>query len=156
MPSHKTTTAEQCAQEVMEIVPQVVHILRSEMRKNGTQKLSLPQFRILSYVKTNPKSSVSEAGEHLGVTRATASALVERLVQKGLLERADDPNERRKAILNLTKAGNQHFLEARKEAQAVVAHWLDDLPQGKLSKIIAGLTLLGQAFDGVNGHNGRQ
>ena len=86
MAINKATTAEQCAYEVMEIVPQVIDFLKAEMRKQGTQhRCPLPQFRILAYVKTNPKSSVSEAGEHLGVTRATASALVERLVQKGLL-----------------------------------------------------------------------
>lgn len=48
---------------------------------------------------------VSDIGEHLGITAPAASQMVERLVQAGLLERREDPNDRRFKHIALTVQG---------------------------------------------------
>lgn len=44
-----------------------------------------------------PEASLSALAENLGVSRPTASVLVDRLVQRGLVARGTDPAERRRA-----------------------------------------------------------
>jgi DNA-binding MarR family transcriptional regulator len=48
---------------------------------------------------------VSQAAAHLGITDAAASQMVERLVQRGLMERTEHPDDRRVKHLALTAAG---------------------------------------------------
>ncbi len=50
-------------------------------------------------------SGVCDIGEYLGVSRPAASQLVDRLVQQGLLERGEDPGDRRFKQVRLTARG---------------------------------------------------
>jgi DNA-binding MarR family transcriptional regulator len=88
---------------------------------------------------------VSEIGEHLGVTNPAASQLIERLVQQGLLKRAEDPHDRRARQLSLTPQGRaliENGIEARRR-------WMERLTEAltpEEQETIAGaLILLTQA-----------
>src|SRR4030095_202159 len=77
------TTADRCARDVMEIVPVVMRVIRAEMRLRGGRCASVPQLRALGLVHRHPGASLTEVAVHLGVTPATASVLVDRLVRRG-------------------------------------------------------------------------
>lgn len=139
-------TPELCALEVMETVPTVMRFIRGEMRRQGAIDLSVPQFRTLTFLNRHPGASLSDLAEHLGVTRATASATVERLVRRGLVNRADDPQERRRLVLTLTVDGCEHLQQAREAARSSVAGMLAELSDAKLLQIAQGLALLREAF----------
>ncbi len=49
--------------------------------------------------------SVGEQAGHLGLSRATATELVDRLESKGLVARIRDGHDRRRVIVSLTEAG---------------------------------------------------
>jgi MarR family transcriptional regulator for hemolysin len=64
-------------------------------------------------------------GDHLGITNAAASQLVDRLVNLGLLERTEDPRDRRGKQLTLSAKGRavvQESIEAR-------WRWMDSLDE---------------------------
>ena len=69
--------------------------------------LTMQQLRVLTLVAREPGLTGQELGRRLGVSAPTASGLVERLVEKGLLERAEDPLDRRVRRLNLTEDGGR-------------------------------------------------
>jgi DNA-binding MarR family transcriptional regulator len=52
-------------------------------------------------------SDISKIGEFTGVTNAAASQMIERLVQTGLVERKESPEDRRVKSLSLTEKGRQ-------------------------------------------------
>jgi DNA-binding MarR family transcriptional regulator len=52
-------------------------------------------------------SDVSKIGEFTGVSNAAASQMLERLVQTGLVERKENPDDRRVKSLSLTDKGRQ-------------------------------------------------
>jgi DNA-binding MarR family transcriptional regulator len=54
-----------------------------------------------------PNVTIGEVAERLQVRHHSASRLVERGVQRGLLERREDADDRRKALVSLTPAGLQ-------------------------------------------------
>ena len=67
--------------------------------------LSMPQFSILMQLHYKGTTGLSEISERFDISAAAASQLVEKLVQSGYLERAEDPNDRRAKNLRLTAAG---------------------------------------------------
>lgn len=66
---------------------------------------------------------VGDVGSHLGITNAAASQLVDKLVQQGLLERTEDPDDRRSKRLALTPGGKA-LVEASLDARLA---WTKDL-----------------------------
>lgn len=72
--------------------------------------LTMQQLRALIEVTTAPGIAGHELGERLGVSAPTASGLIDRLVDKGLVDRAEDPHDRRVRRMTLTEAGQQQML----------------------------------------------
>ena len=85
--------------------------------------LSMPQFGTLMHLYHGGACGISEMGEHLGVTPAAASQMIERLVQSGLIERVEARKDRRVKNLTLTRKGRaliKKGIEAR-------LRWMQDL-----------------------------
>jgi DNA-binding MarR family transcriptional regulator len=142
-------TPEICAREVMETIPLVMRYIRTEMRSRRAPSLSISQFRVLAFLNRTPGAPLSSVAEHLGVTRSTASAIVDRLVRRKLVSRTAHPEERRSVVLTLTPAGARHHQQAREAASARMAKVLAGLQAADLLQVTKGLTLLGRAFEEI-------
>ena len=150
-PPPNPLTSEQCAADLMEAIHPIMQFIRTEMRNQRESSLSVPQFRLLAFLSRHPGSSLSEVAEHLGVTRATASAMTDRLVQRQLVDRAEDPQERRQIMLKLTEPGSDRLEQMRHTTRSQVAELLTALTAEELANISASLTTLGQVFKSANG-----
>ncbi len=146
--------AERCAREVMETVPLVMRFIRKEMRRQCAPFLSVPQLRTLIFLSRCPGASLSAVADHLGVTHPTASAIVNRLVQGGLVNRTEHPEERRCVVLALTRTGTQRLRYVREAACSLVAGVLADRSPAELNKVVEGITLLEKVFKKVVGQEG--
>ena len=149
VPTNPANLAQECAHAVMQTVPVVMRAIRMEMRRNGAPLLSIPQVRTLAYLHHSPGSCLFPLAEHLGVTRPTASTIVERLVRRGMVSRAEDPRERRRVVLRLTPLGLQHFRHTRRATQKWMATVLSQLSAVELQRIKKGVTVLAAPFNGV-------
>lgn len=69
--------------------------------------LTMQQLRVLGVVAHEPGLTGQELRARLGVSAPTASGLVDRLVDKGFLERTDDTADRRVRRLQLTDEGRR-------------------------------------------------
>ena len=87
----------------LEIV--LAHIIQDFMRFMKQQGLSTPQINALMHIYHVGECQVSDIGALTDVSNAAASQLVERLVQQDLVERREDPANRRAKILRLTEKG---------------------------------------------------
>ncbi|MBD2101646.1 MarR family winged helix-turn-helix transcriptional regulator [Leptolyngbya sp. FACHB-261] len=142
-------TPEQCAAQLMDAIPSAMQFIRAEMRSQSISLLSVPQFRVLAYLRRHPDSSLSEVAEHIGVTRATASTTTERLVQRGFISRVEDPKERRHVMLNLTEMGSTHLQQSREATLHKIAALLTALPHDQLASLSEGLVVLHQLFEAI-------
>lgn len=131
--------AERAAAVILETVPPVMRAIRSRMRQAGLPGLSVPQFRVLLYVRRHPGTGLSEIADHLGTTLPATSEVVNRLVRQGFLTRATDERERRRICLGLSQAGSGG-LEA---AQGATLAWLRglvvDVPPERLGILVEGM-----------------
>ena len=104
--------------------------------------LSMSQVGALFHVRREGGSGVTDLGNHLGVTSAGASQILERLVQQGLILRTEDPVDRRQKQLVLTEKGARIIQESIHARQG----WLDDLADtlspGEKEQVIAALKIL--------------
>jgi DNA-binding MarR family transcriptional regulator len=107
--------------------------------------LSFSQMSVLMRLFHGSNCGVSEIGEQLGITNAAASQTVDRMVQLGLIERTEDPDDRRAKRLALTQKGRT-LIEKGIEARS---QWIEGLTDALTSEqqnmIISALILLTEA-----------
>ncbi len=107
--------------------------------------LSMPQFSILMQLHYKGTTGLSEISERFDISAAAASQLVEKLVQSGYLERAEDPNDRRAKNLRLTAAGAKLVNDGIQERYRWMEELVSNLNADDHTKISDALTLLTQA-----------
>jgi DNA-binding MarR family transcriptional regulator len=107
--------------------------------------LSMPQFSILMQLHHKGPCGMSEVSDRFDISPAAASQLVDKLVQAGYLERAEDPSDRRAKLLTLSAKGEELVLQGTEERY----RWMYDLTS-KLSteeqiKVVEALNILTEA-----------
>jgi len=80
-------------------------IIQDFMRYMKQTGLSTPQINALLHIYHAGECQVSDISTLTDVSPAAASQLVERLVQQNLVERTEDPQNRRTKILRLSDQG---------------------------------------------------
>jgi DNA-binding MarR family transcriptional regulator len=77
-------TAEQCAQDVLDVAPLIMRAIRADMRAHRHAGFSVPQFRMLAFLNRNEGASLSGLAEFIGLTLPSASTMVDTLVARKL------------------------------------------------------------------------
>lgn len=137
---------EECAALLLEVAPRVMGSIRRRMRAHQGGDLSVPQFRALGYIGRHPGSSLSAVAEHLGLSTAATSRLVDALVARGLVERAQAPGDRRWIALSLLPEGQHHLEAARLATQGELAAQLATLSPAARAEIVRALSTLRGCF----------
>ncbi len=134
--------------------------MRDFMRFVKASGLSMPQFSVLMRLYYQGACGVSDIGAHLDVTNAAASQMIDRLVQAGLIHRAEFPTDRRVRQLTLTPKGRalaEKAIRARNrwteglstvlthEQQATIAAALKDLIEAARKLDLEGVAAGGTA-----------
>jgi len=111
------------------------------------KNLSMSQVASLFRIRRSGSCGVKEIAEHLGVSNAAASQLLDRLVQQGLVARSEDPIDRRGKVLVLTESGDRILQESMEARQGWVAELVSAFNPEE-SRIVAGaLDLLAQKME---------
>lgn len=87
----------------------------------------LTQVRALVVVASRGSVSLGELATATGVHLTRASRLCDRMVGKGLIDRADDPSNRRQLTLTLTPTGQQVVRTMIRRRRAAIEPILDRL-----------------------------
>ena len=104
------------------------HTLHERAHLAKLNGLSMPQLGILMQLHYRGTCGISHLGERFDITNAAASQLVDKLVQSGLVQREEDPHDRRAKLLNLTEKGKELIQQGMERRYL----WVEDLAR-KLS-----------------------
>lgn len=118
--------------------------------------LSMPQVSTLFHLHHANECGVSNIGEHLGVTNAAASQMIDRLVQQGLIERTEDPHDRRVKQLKLTAKGVSIVRRGAEVRSRRIDSLNDALTSDEQTLIIKALNMLtatAQKLEAVHHHS---
>jgi DNA-binding MarR family transcriptional regulator len=104
--------------------------------------LTLPQVKALIFLYDNGDRSMTELAAGLAVSLPSASELVDRLVDRGLVDRMTDPADRRRVLVSLTEPaityGRRIHDLRRKQARAA----LDEMPAGERACFVQSIRTL--------------
>ncbi|MDH7481232.1 MAG: MarR family transcriptional regulator [Armatimonadota bacterium] len=134
---------------MLDIIPQVMRLIRSEIRKRKPAELSVPQFRVLAYLRHHEGASLSDLAEHTGLTLPTMSRMVDGLVARKYVTRENSSDDRRRIALRLTHNGKAAFDSAARGAQKRIAELLSKLSPEEQTTIIQAMEMLRLVVDEV-------
>lgn len=129
------------ADRVLEVVPRAMRRIREQMRA-GASGLTVAQLRALLFIRRHPGTSLSALTDHLGISVPAGSALVDRLVLAGQVDRVTDPAERRRIRLDLTGTGAEQVGRAQVAARAWLHGELHRRSAVELEQLMDALAIL--------------
>jgi DNA-binding MarR family transcriptional regulator len=137
---------DECAREVLDVVPLAMSGIREQLRKHGARVLSVPQFRTLLFVSRHKGASLSDVAEHIGLTLPSMSALIDGLVKRDFAVRGTRQDDRRCMTLMLTDRGEATLRSAREGAQAYLTERLSRFSGTERATVVKGMRILKQVF----------
>lgn len=119
---------------IVKVLPQIFTGALTKGRKNSklTVDVTNQQFRALNTIMNFPEITVNELADKLNIAQSTASQLIDRLYEAGLIDRLPDKADRRKAHVILTKKGvkvTNEKMEAIKKSYEKLLSYMDERSQ---------------------------
>lgn len=142
----ESTSPKVCAGEVLDTVPFVMQFIRVEMRRSRGPGISIPQFRVLTYLNRTEGASLSAVADRVGLSLPAMSRLIDGLVARDLVRREESPEDRRRITLRLTALGRELVRTARAGAQAHLAEALAALSPSERGDVVAAMQRLRAIF----------
>lgn len=121
------------------------HSMRERAHFAKATGLSMPQFGILMQLHYRGNCAVGDISERFDITNAAASQLVDKLVQSRLIQREEDPSDRRAKLLNLTDKGKTLIQQGIEERYRWVDQLAEKLTAKERAKVDEAITILMEA-----------
>jgi DNA-binding MarR family transcriptional regulator len=99
--------------------------LHAFIRNIRESDLSFSQINTLFRLHHHGPSPVNDLADHLGITTAAVSQLLEPLKKVGLIQRSEDPSDRRVKLIAPTEAGEALVKKSMRNRHA----WLSELSE---------------------------
>jgi DNA-binding MarR family transcriptional regulator len=109
--------------------------------------LTTPQLKVVILLFVNGPSRMGEIASALGVSLATATGVVDRLVERGILVREDDPDDRRVVLCHLSGKGKELIGGLWQISQDQIKELMGSLAAHQLLLITEALEVLVQAAE---------
>jgi DNA-binding MarR family transcriptional regulator len=130
------------ATHLLELLPVFMLDLRHEMSRNRYSSLTMAQFRVLSQLRWGGPANNKCIAENLGVTVANSSRMIDLLVKKKLVVRAQSVKDKREVLVRLSPKGLAHFQEVQERLCSFVAERFGSASRDELATMESGLSLL--------------
>ncbi len=119
-------------------------IVTALARQLRDEALSLAQIAALHLVDQHRVLRLAELAEQLGLSASATSRLVDGLVQRELLARTEDPEDRRNKALTVTDTGQTFLARIDAERAKTILATAESLPKALVTSILAAVREYGQ------------
>lgn len=127
---------------------QIGYLLRKAYQRNSVifsekvPDLTTMQFSVLRRLMTDGAMSQNLLGRSVAMDGATTKGVVDRLIDRGLLNTDPDPTDRRRRLISLTDQGHALITQAVAAASQVSAETLSPLTKREQDTLLRLLTRL--------------
>lgn len=125
----------------------VMRLQEQSVSKLANGSLSRTEMHALEIVQDIPEATLTQISDILGVTKATVSVSVNRLVEKGFLRKAASENDRRKSILKLTESGEQMCKKHKQFHDMLIQAVLRDFHVAEYPEVLKSMQALVNFFN---------
>lgn len=142
--------------EVMELLlraQRAIHrskvLNRSQPSWFGTTGLTMAQLRALITLDDSGHLTVGQLAERLGIGMPSASSIVDRLVEEGLADRHQDPDDRRRIVVSPSEQGSGCIDRMRQGPREVLEALVHRLTAGERGQMVVALRALVRAAEEI-------
>jgi DNA-binding MarR family transcriptional regulator len=118
--------------------------------------LSLVHLHVLTVLEADGPLAMSKLAEALDVSVASATGIIDRMEQRGLVERRREPDDRRLVLVHKTDAGDSVFRDLAMDRRKHLAALLDRMTDAELEGFLTGLRAMRRVrtemMAAANGH----
>ena len=136
---------------VREIISQIRRLMQAgelfTKELNKTYQVSAPQLHCLLALHEYGPLPPSQIARYIMVKSSTVTGIIDRLEQKGFVERLRNSPDRRVITIQLTEAGKGLARNAPPPIQHKIVDGLRRLPDGEIKQIITSLSKLTKMLD---------
>ena len=140
-----------------EVVAQYQTLGRTLKATSGTVwmeiDLTIAQLRTLLVLAEEGPLVIGQIAQRLGVGLSTGGHLVDRLVQAGLAERAEDAEDRRRTLAQLTPKGEDLYARLLNHPLQIQM-LIQRLDKGDLAALLQGLQAINRLVEQESGADG--
>ena len=142
------TDAKAAAEQIGRLYPAVYRRFHVSRRPVGGSDLTPRMLGVLHHLSAGGPLTLGELATHLGLSKATATELVTRVEERGLVDRLRDDRDRRRVYVWLTDLGRQRAdAHARVLADDELLAAVDRMAATDRESLISGLRALLAAAD---------
>jgi len=111
-----------------------------ELKCLGSERLvrlgiSMSQMHVMHLLERHGELTMTHLAETLDVSLSAATGLVDRVEERGFVERIRVPNDRRIVIVRITRAGHQMLEDAEILRTEIIERVLDELDETQLAGV---------------------
>ena len=117
--------------------PHLTTLYVNYFRMSPGAELTGPQLTILTWLKKNGSSRISEIARNEGIQMPTASNAIHHLADRELVERTRDPQDHRGVQVKLTEKGDALLTRVGRERSMALAEMLSVLEPEELAQVEA-------------------
>lgn len=128
---------------IVELTHQFMHrAMRSNFHFAKKMNLSFSQMFILSKLHRHKEVTVGEISSILDISNSAASQLLDKLVQGDLIQRRENPHDRRRKSLELSENGKKVLKKSQKASGQWIENLSEQFTEEEAETISEGLTIL--------------
>ena len=121
-----------------------------ELKCVGSERLvrlgvSMTQLHVMHLLDRHGELAMSRLADMLDVSLSAATGLVDRLEERGFVERIRVPSDRRIVLARITPAGQQMLEDVEILRVEIIRRVLDELDEAQLASVAAAMTDLRSA-----------
>jgi DNA-binding MarR family transcriptional regulator len=135
-------TSDRAAEIIQALAPLLAHHRHRWAARCQAHGLSIVGFQVLALLEMHGDMPMTRLADELGVALPNATGIVGRLVERGIVARADDAQDRRRVLVSLTDAGHRligEMEEGRRERMSRMFTLMTDEQQRRLLQSVKDL-----------------
>ncbi|MGI6250915.1 MAG: MarR family winged helix-turn-helix transcriptional regulator [Anaerolineaceae bacterium] len=126
------------------------HSIRAMQAYNQEHNYSFSQTNTLFFLHREPGTGINDLARHLGITTAAVSQMLDKLVETQLVDRREDPQDRRAKTLSLTAQGQEVVQQIKSVRHEWIDSFLDTFSPQEKAAVLPALILMNQKLSLFN------
>jgi DNA-binding MarR family transcriptional regulator len=118
------------------------------LRQEAGGGLSPTMVATLASIERHKVLTPGELARIEGVQRPTMTRAINRLAEAGLIDRREDPEDRRSSLLSVSEEGHRYLAEHRSRKSAWLANLIEEMPAEDADTLARAAEILTQALEG--------
>jgi DNA-binding MarR family transcriptional regulator len=139
---------QELTERFVELVEQINQCMNSRPLEGWPDlELTIPQIKTLTLLQYQGPQRMGSISTYLGSTLSSSTSIIDRLVDKGLVERAPDPDDRRVVICQLTPRGQESIEQFWRIGRMRAVELAERLDTEELEIVVHAMELLCKATE---------